>query len=109
MTHVTRADADVRHHRVAGAAVAPDDDIVTALPNELELRALAQGQPTVSLRPDDEERHPVLLELIFDGRGLRIDEARHPAAQQGDLGVLEVRKNDLEVEALPEPVLGSSR
>src|SRR5881409_102816 len=109
MTHVARADADLRHHRVPGVAVAPDDHVVAALPDEFESRALTRGQPTVSLLSDDEERHPVLIELIFDGRGVDIDEARHAAAHQRDLGVLEVWKNDLEMETLPEPVLRSSR
>src|SRR5262249_8207795 len=109
MTHVTRADADLRDQRVADCAVAPDDDVVAALLNELEPRVLPEGQPVVRLRSDDEQRDPMLIELIFDGSGVGIDEARYAAAHQRDLGVLEIRKNDVEVEALPEPVLGRPR
>src|SRR5947209_12241592 len=36
---------------------------------------------------DDEERDPVLIEQIFDGRGIGIGKARHAAAHQRDLGV----------------------
>src|SRR5437879_9650435 len=109
MTHVTRSDPDLRDYRVAGGPVTPDDHVVAPTLDELEPRVLTQRQPVVGFLRNDEELDPVLIELIVNRSGVGVGQARQTSAHQSDLGVLEIGKNDLEIDALPEPVLHRSR